>query len=406
MLRAGGWELVGWLRDSCVTTACNRAKAAPNMGRWRGCATAQLALDHPSHPYITRMPTTAHRYLFFCSSAFAPPAYATYKYRTCCHFRRTVNFNMTAYHRTPFQVLPLSYDEKLRAAVFAHSIPLSQALSFLEVKGDLLPDLWHTKTTASPLSQPLRLGVSLWAQTPPASLLPALLAHLPQYTSASYTLEGSGSVLLPSGADFGLAPLTEENLTAQYGFGRRPHSYSDNSNEDLFLFEQQVQMNGHVHQNSQNMVGPNNNVQKGGQHSQPQITLPPYTENMHTHTANMQTHISNPHTHTHNLQYPQKPHRNTPRTFHSPDPQPRPYGFQDTAKPQHVNTQLYKTELCASFMKLAVCPYGNKCQFAHGENELKSVDRPPKWRSKPCANWAKFGSCRYGNRCCFKHGRD
>ncbi|EGW32691.1 uncharacterized protein SPAPADRAFT_60049 [Spathaspora passalidarum NRRL Y-27907] len=69
-----------------------------------------------------------------------------------------------------------------------------------------------------------------------------------------------------------------------------------------------------------------------------------------------------------------------------------------------VNTQLYKTELCASFMKMGICPYGNKCQFAHGENELKVVERPPKWRSKPCVNWAKYGSCRYGNRCCFKHG--
>lgn len=72
-------------------------------------------------------------------------------------------------------------------------------------------------------------------------------------------------------------------------------------------------------------------------------------------------------------------------------------------KQQHVNTQLYKTELCALFVKLGVCPYGNKCQFAHGENELKDIARPPKWRSKPCANWTKFGSCRYGNRCCFQH---
>lgn len=68
-----------------------------------------------------------------------------------------------------------------------------------------------------------------------------------------------------------------------------------------------------------------------------------------------------------------------------------------------VNTQLYKTELCDSYMKFSYCPYGNKCQFAHGENELKRVSRPANWRSKPCANWAKYGSCRYGNRCCFKH---
>ncbi|ONH65066.1 mRNA decay factor CTH1 [Cyberlindnera fabianii] len=68
-----------------------------------------------------------------------------------------------------------------------------------------------------------------------------------------------------------------------------------------------------------------------------------------------------------------------------------------------VNTELYKTELCTTFLKSGSCPYGNKCQFAHGENELKVVERGSKWRSKPCANWTKTGSCRYGNRCCFKH---
>lgn len=77
---------------------------------------------------------------------------------------------------------------------------------------------------------------------------------------------------------------------------------------------------------------------------------------------------------------------------------------QKNNKQLNVNTQLYKTELCASYIKMGICPYGNKCQFAHGENELKSISRSPKWRSKPCANWSKFGSCRYGSRCCFKHG--
>ncbi|EGV63733.1 hypothetical protein CANTEDRAFT_113770 [Yamadazyma tenuis ATCC 10573] len=77
-------------------------------------------------------------------------------------------------------------------------------------------------------------------------------------------------------------------------------------------------------------------------------------------------------------------------------------GSVEDKKP--VNTQLYKTELCGSFMKNSYCPYGNKCQFAHGECELKRVERPSNWRSKPCANWSRFGSCRYGNRCCFKHG--
>lgn len=77
---------------------------------------------------------------------------------------------------------------------------------------------------------------------------------------------------------------------------------------------------------------------------------------------------------------------------------------KESPKAKSVNTQLYKTELCGPFMKTGTCPYGIKCQFAHGESELKHIERPPKWRSKPCANWAKYGSCRYGNRCCFKHG--
>lgn len=75
-----------------------------------------------------------------------------------------------------------------------------------------------------------------------------------------------------------------------------------------------------------------------------------------------------------------------------------------SSKGKNINTQLYKTELCVSYMKMGGCPYGAKCQFAHGEHDLKSVPRPANYRSKPCSNWAKYGSCRYGKRCCFKHG--
>lgn len=80
-------------------------------------------------------------------------------------------------------------------------------------------------------------------------------------------------------------------------------------------------------------------------------------------------------------------------------------GFSKTLKSnaKSLNTQLYKTELCLLYMKTNVCPYGSKCQFAHGESELKRVERPSNWRSKPCANWTRYGLCRYGKRCCFKH---
>jgi hypothetical protein len=41
---------------------------------------------------------------------------------------------------------------------------------------------------------------------------------------------------------------------------------------------------------------------------------------------------------------------------------------------------LYKTELCRSWEEKGTCRYGPKCQFAHGEEELKRVQRHPKVR--------------------------
>jgi hypothetical protein len=39
---------------------------------------------------------------------------------------------------------------------------------------------------------------------------------------------------------------------------------------------------------------------------------------------------------------------------------------------------LYKTELCRSWEEKGTCRYGAKCQFAHGEEELRQVQRHPK----------------------------
>ena len=39
---------------------------------------------------------------------------------------------------------------------------------------------------------------------------------------------------------------------------------------------------------------------------------------------------------------------------------------------------LYKTELCRSWEEKGTCRYGPKCQFAHGEDEIKRVQRHPK----------------------------
>jgi len=39
---------------------------------------------------------------------------------------------------------------------------------------------------------------------------------------------------------------------------------------------------------------------------------------------------------------------------------------------------LYKTELCRSWEEKGTCRYGPKCQFAHGEDEIRKVSRHPK----------------------------
>jgi Zinc finger C-x8-C-x5-C-x3-H type (and similar) len=102
---------------------------------------------------------------------------------------------------------------------------------------------------------------------------------------------------------------------------------------------------------------------------------------------------------------------------------------------------LYKTELCRSWEEKGSCRYGPKCQFAHGEDEIRKVSRHPKVISimftvkdllltvcslqykteicrvsdatsyipalNPLTAWLQTfwvsGSCPYGKRCCFIH---
>jgi len=64
---------------------------------------------------------------------------------------------------------------------------------------------------------------------------------------------------------------------------------------------------------------------------------------------------------------------------------------------------LYKTELCRSWEEKGSCRYGTKCQFAHGEEELRSVARHPKYKTEICRTFWVSGACPYGKRCCFIH---
>lgn len=64
---------------------------------------------------------------------------------------------------------------------------------------------------------------------------------------------------------------------------------------------------------------------------------------------------------------------------------------------------LYKTELCRSWMEKGICRYGHKCQFAHGEHELRNLNRHPKYKTEACRTFTATGNCPYGNRCRFIH---
>lgn len=64
---------------------------------------------------------------------------------------------------------------------------------------------------------------------------------------------------------------------------------------------------------------------------------------------------------------------------------------------------LYKTELCRSWEEKGTCRYGAKCQFAHGEDELRNVPRHPKYKTEICRTFWVSGACPYGKRCCFIH---
>ena len=57
----------------------------------------------------------------------------------------------------------------------------------------------------------------------------------------------------------------------------------------------------------------------------------------------------------------------------------------------------YKTELCKNW-KLGYCEFGEKCVFAHGEQEKRLATR-----TRMCHNFFDHGYCRYGEKCNYLH---
>eukprot|EP01098_Paradermamoeba_levis_P012212 TRINITY_DN5295_c0_g1_i1.p1 TRINITY_DN5295_c0_g1~~TRINITY_DN5295_c0_g1_i1.p1 ORF type:complete len:213 (+),score=29.73 TRINITY_DN5295_c0_g1_i1:230-868(+) len=72
-------------------------------------------------------------------------------------------------------------------------------------------------------------------------------------------------------------------------------------------------------------------------------------------------------------------------------------------KLHETNQALYKTELCHSFLETGHCRYAAKCQFAHGEHELRPLPRHMKYKTEICKTFHTIGTCPYGKRCRFIH---
>ncbi|XP_076874230.1 mRNA decay activator protein ZFP36L1b [Brachyhypopomus gauderio] len=84
---------------------------------------------------------------------------------------------------------------------------------------------------------------------------------------------------------------------------------------------------------------------------------------------------------------------------------PTTYGFT-TGGSSQSNSSRYKTELCRPFEEDGFCKYGDKCQFAHGHHELRSLSRHPKYKTELCRTFHTAGFCPYGPRCHFIHNAE
>lgn len=64
-----------------------------------------------------------------------------------------------------------------------------------------------------------------------------------------------------------------------------------------------------------------------------------------------------------------------------------------------------KSSLCRNFSEKGFCPYGLKCQFAHGIEELRCNVDENSYKTKPCNSFWRKGHCSYGLRCNFSHSQ-
>jgi butyrate response factor len=82
------------------------------------------------------------------------------------------------------------------------------------------------------------------------------------------------------------------------------------------------------------------------------------------------------------------------------------HGAVESGNDVSASSAKYKTELCRAFEEHGHCRYGNKCQFAHGKSELRTLNRHPKYKTDLCYTFHTTGFCPYGMRCHFIHNEE
>lgn len=90
-------------------------------------------------------------------------------------------------------------------------------------------------------------------------------------------------------------------------------------------------------------------------------------------------------------------------TNRSPSKKKIPFALGSLSPDDSSRKQKAKTELCMHYISNRVCPFGNNCTYAHGENELQKtklidlqrsglIDDVESYRTKPCFTWVMVGS--------------
>lgn len=96
--------------------------------------------------------------------------------------------------------------------------------------------------------------------------------------------------------------------------------------------------------------------------------------------------------------------------------------FSQIPQANHSNPAKYKTVLCKHYNSAKGCSFGDKCQFAHGQGELRNQGgaqpmmgnmirnqprkgpNPQNYKIVKCKYFERDGTCRYGTLCSFAHG--